>query len=517
MSDWHAGYTAETNYTYGYYTELNPLRAQLLLLSAGIKPPATRTACELGFGQGITVNIHAAASNTQWYGNDFNPAQTAFAQEAADVAGSGAVLSEQSFEHFCARADLPDFDYIGLHGIWSWISPDNQHVIVDFLARKLKPGGVLYISYNTQAGWAAMAPIRDLLDLHGRVMSAPGQDIRSRVGNAMAFVKHMLALKPRYLLANPNITQRVEQFGAMDPNYLAHEFFNAYWQPVAFSALAPVLGAAKLEFAAPVAYSEHVHALNVTPEHMEFLAAIPDLAFRETTRDFLVNQQFRQDYWVKGARRIGGYEQALALRQLRIMLVAPRELVTMKVAGALGEAAMDEAVYGAVLDLLAGHRAHSIGELEQRLQGVVADLGALLQVIMVLAHKACISLVQDDDAIALARPKTDRLNRHLLQMAPGRTDLMALASPVTGGGIIVTHMQQLFLLEASQGRVDPDGWAQAASVAMLRLNQMMTKDGVTALEGDERMSELLVHARHFAGTILPVLQLLGVIPAPSAD
>ena len=29
MSDWTAGYVADIGYTYGYYTELNPLRVKL--------------------------------------------------------------------------------------------------------------------------------------------------------------------------------------------------------------------------------------------------------------------------------------------------------------------------------------------------------------------------------------------------------------------------------------------------------------------------------------------------------
>ena len=260
MSNWHAGYTAETAYTYGYYTELNPLRTQLLLLSWGIQPPKVSTACELGFGQGMTVNIHAAASGMRWYGTDFNPAQTAFAQELAEVSGNGAVLSEQSFQDFCARSDLPDFDFIALHGIWSWISPENQAHISDFLARKLKPGGVLYISYNTQAGWAAMAPIRDLMEQHSRVMSAPGQDSLTRVGSALSFVNRMMETKPRYLQANPTIAVRLQQIGEQDPNYLSHEYFNHYWQPVSFSAIKPVLAAVKLEFAGSAAYPDHVRA-----------------------------------------------------------------------------------------------------------------------------------------------------------------------------------------------------------------------------------------------------------------
>ena len=160
MSNWSAGYMAEIDYTYGYYTELNPLRARLALLHAGLHAPTMANACELGFGQGVTVNLHAAASNVHWTGTDFNPAHASYAQDLAAVVGRGTALQEQAFEAFCQRSDLPDFDFIGMHGIWSWVSEANRAVLVDFLERKLKPGGVLYVSYNTQPGWAAMAPMR---------------------------------------------------------------------------------------------------------------------------------------------------------------------------------------------------------------------------------------------------------------------------------------------------------------------------------------------------------------------
>lgn len=75
MSDWTAGYVADIGYTYGYYTELNPLRVKLAFLNAGLALPEFGTACELGFGQGLSANIHAAASITQWHGTDFNPSQ----------------------------------------------------------------------------------------------------------------------------------------------------------------------------------------------------------------------------------------------------------------------------------------------------------------------------------------------------------------------------------------------------------------------------------------------------------
>jgi len=510
MSNWHAGYTAETAYTYGYYTELNPLRTQLLLLSWGIQPPRVSTACELGFGQGMTINIHAAASSVRWHGTDFNPAQTAFAQELAEASGNGAMLSEQSFQDFCARSDLPDFDFIALHGIWSWISPENQAHIADFLARKLKPGGVVYISYNTQAGWAAMAPIRDLMEQHSRVMSAPGQDSLTRVGSALSFVNRMMETKPRYLQANPTIAARLQQIGEQDPNYLSHEYFNHYWQPVSFSAIKPVLAAVKLEFAGSAAYPDHVAPLNLTPEHLAFLAQIPDPTFRENTADFIVNRQFRQDYWIKGARKLTAREQAVALRAVRILLVAPVGQIAMKVNGALGEADMDTALYGPLLELLADYQPHTIAELQQHLPANIAELGNLLQMLLVLAHKACISPVQDDAAIALARPAAARLNRHLLDKALGRTDLAALASPVTGGGVGVLHLQQLFLLARLEGHQTAEAAAAFAWQAFRALQQTVVRNGTVLTTEADNLAELAVHAESFRLTVLPILQALGV-------
>jgi len=66
MSDWTAGYVADIGYTYGYYTELNPVRVRLAFLNAGLVAPEVGSACELGFGQGMSANLHAAASVVQW-------------------------------------------------------------------------------------------------------------------------------------------------------------------------------------------------------------------------------------------------------------------------------------------------------------------------------------------------------------------------------------------------------------------------------------------------------------------
>ena len=511
MSNWNAGYVAEVAYTYGYYEELNPLRLQLPLLAAGLALPARGTACELGFGQGVSVNIHAAASSTRWFGNDFNPAQAAFAQELAGVAGAGAQLSDESFEQFCQRDDLPDFDYIALHGIWSWVSEENRALIVDFLHRKLKVGGVAYISYNTQPGWAAMMPLRDLLSEHSRVMAAPGVGVLSRIEGAIDFVERMIATQPRYMLANPLLADRFDKLKGLDRNYVAHEYFNMDWQPMAFSKAAALLAEAKLDFAGSATYTDHVDMLNLTAEHQQFLADIPDPIFRETTRAFLVNQQFRKDYWVKGARQLTPFAQAKALRAVRVLLVTPRDEVVMSVHGVLGDADMDELVYGPVLDLLFDHRVHTIGELEQALAGSEVSLAALLQIMLVLISKGSVNAVQDEAEIVAARPQAKRLNRHLLELALERTDLTTLASPVTGGGVFVPHLQQLLLRAKLQGRHLPEDLVSAVWPVLLRMNRLLSKDGQVLQTEQENLAELYRHAHYFTERELPILQAFGIL------
>ena len=356
MTDWTAGYVADIGYTHGYYTELNPARLALPFLNAGLAPPQISHACELGYGQGLSVNIHAAASGVHWSGTDFNPSQAAFAQSLAATAGSDAQLFDDSFAELAARDDLPEFDYIGVHGIWSWISDDNRRVIVDLVSRKLKVGGVLYLSYNTLPGWAAFAPMRHLMTEHADALGAAGQGITHRIDGAIAFAEQLLATNPLYSRANPQVSERLTKMKAHNRHYLAHEYFNRDWHPMHFDTLAEWLQDAKLSFACSANPLDAIDAINLTAEQQTLLNQIPDTDFRQSVRDFMVNQQFRRDYWVKGPRKLDPLSQAEALRAQRVILTSYRPEIALKVTGSLGEANLSEAVYNPILDLLADHK-----------------------------------------------------------------------------------------------------------------------------------------------------------------
>jgi SAM-dependent methyltransferase len=510
MNDWTAGYVADIGYTYGYYLELNPQRVKLAFLNSGLVAPEFGTACELGFGQGISANLHAAASVCSWYGTDFNPSQAGFAQELAATSGNQAKLYDQAFHEFAVRDDLPEFDYIGLHGIWSWISDDNRAVIVDFIRRKLKVGGVLYISYNTQPGHAAMIPMRDLLTEHSEVMGAAGHGIVPRIDAAIGFAERLLATNPTYARANPLIVEKIKAIKGQNKNYVAHEYFNKDWKPMSFADAGRWLSPAKVDFACSANYLDFVDAINLTSEQQELLKEIPDDMFRQTVRDFMVNQQFRKDYWVKGARRLNPLEKGERLRAQKIMLTSPRSGISLIVKAGLGEAKMHEEIYAPILDELADYKTKTLGQLESALKLKNLTFAQISQAVMILAGAGHISAIQDDSTIAAAKKRTTNINRILIDKSRGTNDVSFLASPVTGGGITVNRFQQLFILAIAEGRKKPNEWAQFAWLYLSAQGQKIVKDGNALDSAEENLAELTVQAEEFSHKHLPILRALQI-------
>ncbi|MBF0164502.1 MAG: class I SAM-dependent methyltransferase [Magnetococcales bacterium] len=484
------------------------MRLRLPFLKTGYRMPEPRVACELGFGQGVSTAIHTAAAPLDWWATDFNPSHVAHGQELIASFQGGAHLFDQSFDEFCHRNDLPEFDFIGLHGVWSWVSDDNHRTIVDFVRRKLKVGGVLYISYNTQPGWAARIPLRHIIDEHFKRLTRSGTNLLDRIDDAFAFAARLLEQNPAYMVANPRVAEQFHWIRTANRHYLAHELFNQAWRSYSFSEISDWLSAAKVTFVGSANPLDHVAFPHLNEGQRVFLDAIPDPTYRETVRDFMINQQFRQDYWVKGPQRLDQPARNTRLRDQRVVLMIPRAQISLKIQGAQGETPLDPELYNPLLDLLADHQPLSIGELERKLTSRGVTLDRLLESLLVLNANSGISLIQEEPLIQQAKPRCAILNRHLLEQARHSDRINHLASPVTGGGVRVPRLEQLFLLSASQGADTPREWADQASQWL-----DVPAEGPSAQDRDEpaetQKTERFERAQRFVDT-LTILRSLGI-------
>lgn len=495
MNDTTDGYMAEIGYTSDYCPELNPLHMRLAFLKAGLQAPEIKTACELGCGQGVSIAIHAAASTTQWVGTDFNPAHIAFARTLSEASGIDFRLYTDSFVDFADRADLPDFDFIALHGVWSWISDRNRTAILNFVSRRLKPGGVLYISYNALPGYTAIEPIRHLLAEHTGIAGNRVRPIVERMSAALDFTEKLLATKPAYSRDNPQIGERVAKLKGSDPRYLAHDYFNKDWRPNHFAAMVPWLAPADLSYACSAHYADAVDAATLDNVQRAMIDDVEDPIFRQTVRDFMVNRRFRFDYWVKGATTLSANDRAQALRRERVVLLTRPPELPFKVRAllTLNQAGPGEATTAAILAMLADGKPRTLGEIEGALAGKGVTLDQIVEMVMLHIHYDRLTLAQDPATAAKVRTATDRLNAHLIANAATGGDIRYLASPQTGGGIAVSRVAQRFLLARREGKTHPDQWAKAALASS-------TRD----------IAELTKRAHDFAERDLPTLEALQV-------
>lgn len=506
-NEWSAGYTSEVDYSFGYYAELNPMRVPLALLHAGLRPPTINTACELGFGQGVSLNVHAAAGTANWYGTDFNANQVAFARHLDTQSGAESCLYDDSFDAFTNRADLPEFDYIGLHGVWSWVSDANREILQRFISERLAVGGVLYISYNTLPGWSAFAPVRHLMTQHATSLGSPAAGLIHNIDNAVAFTERLFATSPAFLQANPGATARLEQLKNQDRNYLAHEYFNKDWRPMYFSEVAEFMSSAKLNYAGSASYLDQINNISLTAEQQTLLSEIPPGDLREGTRDLMVNQQFRRDYWVKGKVKLSSLERAELLRDQRIVLCKPVDQIPKSVNGAT----FNEDVYGPLLARLEDLKVWTLGELETSLTEEGVTLDAITEAALILTNVGAAAPACEESASLAAQDKCDRLNTFLFNQARSAGDTSCLASPVIGGGIYLDRIGQLLVACAKQQSGQPTDWASATWEILSTQGQALVVEGEPLQTAEENLAELTKRAELINDQVLPLLAALRIV------
>ncbi len=513
--DWTGGYLAEIDYTHGYYRELAPGLIDLALLLSGHEPPgrAKTRYLELGFGQGLSANIHAAATDTEFWGADFNPTHAANAQALARAAGSDAHFSDDSFVDFLARDDVPTFDHIALHGVWSWVNDDNRRAIVNIIRRRLNVGGAAYISYNTLPGWAVAMPLRHMLMLYAEMAGSEAQGVVGRIDSSIAFGARLHEVNARYFVANPAAKARLDAIAGQNRNYVAHEYFNRDWTPMYFSDMHAWLAEAKLNYTCAAALLDQIDGFNLTPDQRTMISEIPYAVLRETVRDFLLNQQFRRDLYTRGARRLPPLERWERLQEVSIALAIPPEDLTFDANAGLGKLNFKPEVYQAIVDELASGDAapKRIGDLAERPKLAAFGQAALMEALSVLvgtgrAHPAQAEVVQE-----LVAPRCHRLNAALIDRARTAGDANYLASPVLGAAISVGRFEQMFLGSLARGRQRPEEWADDAWSDLSKQSQSILKEGVALQGADKNLEELSVQAKAFHDKRLGLVQRLGAV------
>jgi SAM-dependent methyltransferase len=332
------GYVTDIPYTRGFFRELAPAWLDFTATLAGTAPPAREDGfawCELGCGQGVTtVMLAATHPRGRFVGIDLLPEHIDHARRFAaetDVKNVEFLAADFSDDHL----GLTDFDYIVAHGVYSWVDAAVQQALRRFIARRLRPKGLVYLSYNAMPGWAADLPFQRLLYAFGR--AAPG-DSPARFAAALAQLRRVLACGAATLKASPIASRFDELTAGLPAAYLAHEYMGAHWQPLFVSEVRAAMAEIGLTPAGSANLIDNFDRFVLRRGEIEMLEGIEDADLRELARDFVLNARFRRDVYSRDGDRLDDDAQHARLLATRYALAGPAgavEYVTQTNAGKL--------------------------------------------------------------------------------------------------------------------------------------------------------------------------------------
>jgi len=336
------GRGAEIPYLRNFTKELAPAWLDYVALVSGIAPPARDEGgfdwCDLGCGQGVSTAVLAATHPSgRFCGIDALPVHIDHARNfAAECVAPNAQFYLADFDH-ATDIEFDGFDYIVSHGVYTWIGPKEQDALRRFIDRHLKPGGLVYLSYYAIPGRAADLPFQRLVREIGRTI--PG-DSASACDTAIGIVNKLTALKVPALAASPLANRVKDHLDEFSTGYLAHDFMVENWQPLCVSEVRAAMAAICLE---PVGSAKLIQNFDLVQAGAarEALALIGDENARELARDFLLNQFFRMDVFVREGRRLDEEERQRRLMDSTFMLACPSTEIDYAVATPVGRQSFD--------------------------------------------------------------------------------------------------------------------------------------------------------------------------------
>ncbi len=300
-----ARYVTDVPYARRFVRELSPSWLDFTALICGFQPPARDSGfawCELGCGHGVTPSLLAAVHpQIRFHGIDLMRQHIEFAETLCRDAGiTNAAFHAVDFAA-AQELDLPRFDMIVAHGVYTWVDAAAQADLLHFVDRHLKPGGLLYISYDCLPGWAGDMPLQHLL----RTLTerASGDSI-ARLDGADRIVTALQGLGAEVLRLGAMGREWEELRRKLPPGYFVHQFLPPAWKPLYVTELRQAISGIGLAPVGSATIRENVDAFTLDRTARELVGAASDPDLRELLRDYLLMKRFRRDVFGRETPRL---------------------------------------------------------------------------------------------------------------------------------------------------------------------------------------------------------------------
>lgn len=327
LNGWMEGYVFDVPYTADFYYQITPDHLNFCTLLNGYQYPAITDGfsyLELGSGMGFNLNVMAALyPEGEFWGIDFNPEHISFSNKIKkQVELKNINFLELSFEELLNDKidELPEFDYVVAHGVFSFVSHKNREIIAEIIKRKLKPGGICYLGYNEMCGCFGVLPIQRLILDYSKLF--PDVGTLAKISMGINLAKKLKEVGSAYF--NSTFMEKLfKRFERDRTNYLAHELLNEDWNPLFFTQVLSYMNKAKLRYIAQADPIWFFNDLFLTDEQIEFLKGLRSPLLKEITKNYMVGMSFRRDIFIRGGQYLPNPVVIKKLKKVKLILRTP--------------------------------------------------------------------------------------------------------------------------------------------------------------------------------------------------
>ena len=214
-------------------TNINSLQARGRLY--GLSPAPLKGARVLELGSSCGGNIIPQAlyyPETTFTGIDLSGVQIEHGKELINSMGlTNITLLEKNIMDI--DDDFGTFDYIIVHGIWSWVPDIVKDKILSICNHNLSDRGIAYVSYNTYPGWKRLEQLRDIMlysEKHASTTSL--QDRTAYTKQVLQLIQETMKIDERSHTKSSYKIPSIDNVLKANNYYVGHEYLEAINDPV---------------------------------------------------------------------------------------------------------------------------------------------------------------------------------------------------------------------------------------------------------------------------------------------
>lgn len=272
----------------------------------GLTPKDSRKARILELGSSFGGNIITQAlynPEAEFVGVDLTAEQVKKGNEVIEKIGLKNIkLIEKNILDI--NEDFGKFDYIIVHGVFSWVPDIVKEKIIKICNENLTEEGIAYISYNTYPGWKEADKIREMMLYANKYFPEVSQGDKVQRGKAfISIVAEQMKIYTDVAEKKGDFIKQIEGILNMQDYYVGHEQLENINDPMYLHEFVDMLRKENLQYISDVGLRLSIASVynDSTIEKLQQLSQ-GDPVIKEQCLDYILDTKFRRSLICKNSQ-----------------------------------------------------------------------------------------------------------------------------------------------------------------------------------------------------------------------